>query len=315
MRILCATDLLPKTEAAVERAGMLAGRLAADLSLLHVVVPAESERALEQDLQRAIAQVRSRSKPPLWQHGKTPNVIVKTGRPDNHIVATIAEIGARLAVLGPHRRRAAKDALSGTIAGKVLSSRTAPVLIVRRAPRAAYRNVLLALDLSEISALAVRAAESLVLSADAHAVIVHAYEPRYQGMLSYAGVNAEAVADYRRSWAGDAQTRVRDLLERESCASARYDIVLKQARPAAAILDAAERLRPDLLVMGTRGHGRLRRALLGSVANRVLDAAGCDLLVVPDGSVRVPRPRISGAGHACSRSTRDAREPPRLPGA
>ncbi len=47
MRILVATDLLSKSEVAIERAGMMADRLMADLSLLNVVAPSVSERALE----------------------------------------------------------------------------------------------------------------------------------------------------------------------------------------------------------------------------------------------------------------------------
>jgi hypothetical protein len=37
-------------------------------------------------------------------------------------------------------------------------------------------------------------------------------------------------------------------------------------------------------VMGTRGQGPLRRVLLGSVANEVLNEAWCDVFVVPEGS-------------------------------
>ncbi|MEP7243124.1 MAG: universal stress protein [Gammaproteobacteria bacterium] len=40
---------------------------------------------------------------------------------------------------------------------------------------------------------------------------------------------------------------------------------------------------PDLLVMGTSGRGPWGRALLGSVANEVLNEAWCDVLVVPQG--------------------------------
>jgi nucleotide-binding universal stress UspA family protein len=41
--------------------------------------------------------------------------------------------------------------------------------------------------------------------------------------------------------------------------------------------------------MGTGGIGRMRRALIGSVANQLMDAAACDVLVVPRGSVSVQR--------------------------
>jgi universal stress protein E len=37
MKILCATDLLSKSDSAIDRAGMLVDQLEADLLLLHVV--------------------------------------------------------------------------------------------------------------------------------------------------------------------------------------------------------------------------------------------------------------------------------------
>jgi hypothetical protein len=48
---------------AIERAGMMADRLMADMSLLNVVAPSVSERALEQDLQHAIARVLASGTP------------------------------------------------------------------------------------------------------------------------------------------------------------------------------------------------------------------------------------------------------------
>ena len=38
----------------------------------------------------------------------------------------------------------------------------------------------------------------------------------------------------------------------------------------------------DLLVLGSHGHGVIRRFLLGSVAERVLREAGCPVMIVPD---------------------------------
>jgi universal stress protein E len=285
MRVLCATDLLPKSESAINRTGMLAGQLNADLSLLHVVTPPESDGMLEQDLQSAREQLKSRARPPLWLAGPAPNVLVRTGSPARILIQTAKEMAADLIVLGTHRKRPARDALAGTIAERVLSEHQCPVLIVKRKPKNAYRNILLALDRSASSTSALRAAESLVLKDPAvRATVVHALEPPYEQMLTSAGIGANAITLYADAWKREASTVLRDLLKQASNDFSRYALILEEARPAAAVQKAAGRINPDLLVLGTRGHGRIRRTLLGSVANRILASASTDVLIVPDGS-------------------------------
>jgi nucleotide-binding universal stress UspA family protein len=52
--------------------------------------------------------------------------------------------------------------------------------------------------------------------------------------------------------------------------------------PAAeAIVAEAEASGCDLIVMGTRGNGGIKHALLGSVAERTLRVAPCPVLTVP----------------------------------
>jgi nucleotide-binding universal stress UspA family protein len=50
--------------------------------------------------------------------------------------------------------------------------------------------------------------------------------------------------------------------------------------PVAAIIRAARRTRADVIVMGWRGHGAVRRFLAGSVSRDVVRAAPCSVLVV-----------------------------------
>jgi nucleotide-binding universal stress UspA family protein len=51
--------------------------------------------------------------------------------------------------------------------------------------------------------------------------------------------------------------------------------------PAETIVGEAENLGADLVVVGRRGGGSLRRLVLGSVSNAVVRGAPCDVLVVP----------------------------------
>jgi len=292
MRILCATDLLPKSEAAIERAALLSNQLGADLALLHVVSPGESQLALEQTLQSAQARTRSRAEPLLWRTNRAAEVAVRVGNPARIILDTVAQSKARLLILGPHRKRPLRDALEGTIAEKALAARNIPVLVVRGEVRDSYRRVLLALDLSEASVSAIRAAESLVLTPDVDATVVHAHRPPYQGMLHYADVAADSAGRYANEWRREATNAVGDLLRYESANFARYDIQIEQQPAAVGILQAIERYSPDLLVMGTHGGGRLRRALVGSVANRVLHETRCDALIVPEGCFGASRSKL-----------------------
>ena len=99
----------------------------------------------------------------------------------------------------------------------------------------------------------------------------------------------ESAVRYATGWKREARSAIRDLLKYESEDFARYDVRIEQQPTALGILRAIELYRPDLLVMGTRGGGRVRRALVGSVANRVMHEVTCDVLIVPDGSFGAPR--------------------------
>jgi universal stress protein E len=288
-RLLCATDLLPKSEAAVDRAGLLAQQLDAQLTLLHVVSPVASELNLEQALQAAIADLKSRANAPQWRHGPLPEVAVRTGSPARLIREAIDQHSPDLLIVGPHRKRPVRDVLEGTIAEKILGTRQCPLLIVRDKADAEYRNVLLALDISSECGGALRAAESLVLSPNTQAMVMHVCEPPYQGMLRSAGVAANEVISYVENSRREAAATVRDFLKRESVDHTRYGVVIGDSHPAPAIRRAIEMYQPDLLVMGTGGVGRVRRALIGSVANQILDAAQCDVLVVPRGAASVQK--------------------------
>lgn len=58
--------------------------------------------------------------------------------------------------------------------------------------------------------------------------------------------------------------------------------------PAHALLDAAEKWRPDLLVLGSRGWNEFGKLLVGSVADKVMNQARC--------AVRLGRPRADRKG-------------------
>jgi nucleotide-binding universal stress UspA family protein len=284
LRLLVATDLLPKSEFAIDRAGLLADELAAELSLVHVVSPVSSERVLEQSLQIAIGRMKSRVRSPLWRAKTAPDVVVRAGNPARVILDTIAREEPDLLIVGPHERRSVVDALQGTILEKVVSARRCPVLVVQQSASGNYRDVLLALDAAEGSRAAVRAAERFVLRDGAKAAAIHACTSPDHAVLQLPGTEGSGVALHTNCSPGTASAAMRELLERESADPKRYELIVANGNPLPTIMHAIESRQPDLLVVGTRGDGRMRRAVLGSVANLLLKLAPCDMLIVPQGT-------------------------------
>lgn len=284
MRLLSVTDLLPKSEFSIDRAGLLADELDAELSLLHVVSPVASERVLEQSLQIAIARMKSRVRSPLWHAETTPEVVVRPGNPARVILDTVAREEPDLLIMGPHERRGVVDALQGTIAEKIVSARNCPVLVVQQSAKTTYRNVLLALDVAAGSRAAVRAAERFVLRDGAQAAVIHACASADHAVLQAIDMEAAGVGLHPDCSPSAATVAMRDLLEQESADPRRYELVVTQGNPLPTILRAIGKRQPDLLIMGTRGDGRMRRAVLGSVANQLLKVAPCDILIVPRGA-------------------------------
>ncbi len=107
--------------------------------------------------------------------------------------------------------------------------------------------------------------------------------PRVRSM-----VGAEAVANYQHEEAEKVLSPVCKFLTRKGM-SCRSD--WKTGEAASQIVAAAQRFKADVIVMGTHGYGVLGRAVLGSVAQRVLHDSPIPVLLV-----KGPQRRSSRAG-------------------
>jgi nucleotide-binding universal stress UspA family protein len=137
-----------------------------------------------------------------------------------------------------------------------------------------FKRILLATDGSPDAQEAAKYARDLALRDEAEVILVYAFEP----IPSYLGEPQESrrAADHLGEGHRLVQQAAQDLEE------AGLDIVteLLEGPAAKAILDVADVRKPDLIVMGSRGHGGLTSLLLGSVSHRVLAHAQAPVLIV-----------------------------------
>ena len=140
-------------------------------------------------------------------------------------------------------------------------------------------KILLATDASEDSVLAAQVAAELSSKTDSELHVVHVRSTLGQVPGYYLGPYVEE-ADLQRLDA-EAQRLLNAQVEQIEAAG---DLVtqahLKIGRPDAEIVILAQELGADLLVVGSRGRGGIRRALMGSVSDSVVRHAHCPVLVV-----------------------------------
>lgn len=138
-------------------------------------------------------------------------------------------------------------------------------------------KILLPVDGSEASLDAVREALSLVRAGlRASVVVANVQEPAtlYEMLLAHDPDVIEEVA----AKAGLHLLEPALALVRE--AGVEFEVEVARGDPAHTLVDIVERFACDLVVMGARGMGTLRSALLGSVSHEVLHAAPVPVLIV-----------------------------------
>lgn len=279
--ILCATDLSPRAALAVDRAAALARQFGIALRLLHVVDDDQPRTIVDLEIAGARAVLSTQAEGLGIAAEAGVEILVKAGCVFKTIVSTAGESDADLVVMGAHRRRLLKDVVVGTTLERVVRTGSCPVLMVNSATRGRYESVLLALDGSTASARAVAAAKSLRMLDDVRLSAISAFEPIYKSSLDWAGAQQATITEYTEAWATKARNDIASLLGDAGMTDATLKILTDEGPPAATIKRAVERLQPQLLVIGTHGRSGIKRALLGSVAGRIISEVECDILVVP----------------------------------
>jgi nucleotide-binding universal stress UspA family protein len=204
---------------------------------------------------------------------------VRVGTPWKEIVELAEELEVDAIVVGSRGLSAIRRLLLGSTAENVVRHAPCPVLVVRDGPLRRIRRVLVPVDWDEGSKAAVRYAVSNA-GKDVKLQAIHAI-----------GFPRMIEAEFADALADDAHSsrKLRRFLDRLGAKDVPSKVVLGE--PAEAILDAASDY--DLVVIATRGRKGAARALLGSVAEKIVRRAEGPVLVVPPTPRRASRKRPS----------------------
>jgi nucleotide-binding universal stress UspA family protein len=222
-------------------------------------------------------------------------VELRDGHPVDVLLGTADDEHAVLLVMGSRGVGANPPMALGSTSLRVLQAARVPVLVVpdRRegappADRVALRHILVGLDRSEPSFAALELASDVadLLGGSLSVLEVIDYVPPFPLEPSTVTDEGEERALERAITLLEAE--VRDIRTR----GVGVQVIVRSGDPAPTLLEIADDVDAELVVVGTRGRGGPADLLLGSVARTVADRARRPTLVVPV-TARPPRLRRS----------------------
>ena len=251
------------------------------------------------DVERALRGVHARLQDiaaGLTAEGRTIRTMVRHGRPASEILTEADRFAADLIVVGARGHTAVERLLVGSVSSEVVDHANCPVLIVRT-PRVG--RVLIATDGSADADAAAAFVGSAGIFRDSTVKVLSVVDP---GMPWWAGISPVDGAIAGEVYLGVLDAARRQAREFASSTAARLgsEHVVAEAAPrggevGSTILADASAWHADLVVLGTRGHGMLHRALVGSTSRHVLHHAPMSVLVVRPPRVAAPSARVDAA--------------------
>jgi nucleotide-binding universal stress UspA family protein len=142
------------------------------------------------------------------------------------------------------------------------------------------KRILVPVDFSKQSLRALDYAIDLARPTAAELVALFVIEPIYYAEPDLAGVAAGptgGLLEQQRSGGEKQLERLRTRLAKRRIA---LRTLLQTGTPYQVIVDTAQRLKADLIVISTHGRTGLSHLLMGSVAERVVRAAACPVLTI-----------------------------------
>lgn len=224
-----------------------------------------AKAALDEELQRATALGAKRA-----------TAMLASGPAGSMIVGALSERPFDLVVMGTQGRTGIRRLLLGSVAEKVVRHAPCPVLTIR--PEGAlvpFRNVLVPVDFSASSRYAMELAARMITRDGTGITLLHIVEipVAYRGQVTLPGM-VETLdkrgAEVLGGWAAALRAKVDVPVRTE------WHI----GWPAPEVLSVLEQDRSfDLVVVGSHGRTGIRRALIGSVAEKIVRHSPCPVLV------------------------------------
>ncbi|MFP5356059.1 MAG: universal stress protein, partial [Gemmatimonadota bacterium] len=208
------------------------------------------------------------------------DVVVREGSPAKEIEREADAFGADLVVAGARGLNRLAEVLLGSTSRGLLRRVGCDLLVVhaREAEPPAIRRVVVATDFYDPSKAAARRAAAIAQQTGAELLALHVIDRDLWTASAY-DESAVGHTQVDRAWLEKSVGEMMREFNQETMGGKAREVI-RHGRPGKETGQVAADERADLVVVGTHGAGALERALLGSVAEEIVEHARAPVLVV-----------------------------------
>ena len=285
--ILVATDFSGHALHAATRAARLAHDTRSALTLMHVL-PAQPVKKIrewlgassapeQKSLEHAHRQLRQLASELTSVRHAELDIEAAVGSAPDEIVRTAQRVDARLLVLGARGAGFLRRLVLGTTSQRLVRRTDRPLLVVRQTAHRPYRRVLVAVDFSPQSRLALTLARRV--APGARLVILAVYQVPFEGKLRFAGVDDATFEFYRRRARARALRQLNALAHEAGLSPSQWEHFVVEGDASRRIVEQEQSSNCDLVVLAPHGPSAAADLLLGSVTRHVLAEGKVDVLL------------------------------------
>jgi universal stress protein E len=168
----------------------------------------------------------------------------------------------------------------------------APVLVVHTEAQRPYRHIIAAVDPYHVhgkppalDSKIIRAAEEMSRLSGAETEVLHCFTPITDFVSD--GYEELPIETAEQALESARRHALEELVAQQGIDRSRAKLVA--GKPGEVLVESANKQHADLIVMGTVSHGMIRDFFVGSTAEKVLEEADCDVLIIkpPGFEVRI----------------------------
>lgn len=292
-KILVPLDGSELAEIALPYAVELAGRLNAEVILLHVCESAEEQYHNMHQLymQKMVGSIKRRIRNYLEKPG-AKSIGVKSailfGHPAEQILDYADKEHTNLIVIATHGLSGIRRWVLGSVADKVVNATKQPLILIRASgihhhvlQKVRMNKMLVTLDGSKESELVIPYIEELASRLNGEVVLFQAVTPPspvyavpgYTAQLPYTTAQVEL-------WKAEAEAYLKNMADDFKRRRIKVKSKVRIGDAAHEIIKFADEEHADLVAMSTHGRSGITRWALGSTADKVLRAGNTSLFLV-----------------------------------